>query len=381
MPEKILIVDDDIDTLRLVGITLERYGYRIIAASNGQKALSLAKDEQPDLILLDIMMPGIDGYEVIRQLRSAEDTQYIPVIMFTAKAQVEDKVQGFEAGADDFLTKPTHTRELLARVKAVLSRTTKSLDPATVNKRSHMLAVIAPKGGVGVTTVALNLAIAIRKNAQEEVILADFRPGQGSLSLELGFSNPEGLNRLLQREPAEISRHAVEVELVHHNTGIRLLLSSPHPRDAQYSSSASQFEAIARTLHHMARYVVLDLGPGLNTTNEKVLGCCDEVFVILEPVPQTVLQGKALIQDLIQIGLGEGQIQAFLVNRVRSTMQLTLSQVQEQLGHKILTIATPEPELAFMASSRNIPMIIQQPEGMAAKHFSKLAADLSQRSG
>ena len=125
MPEKILIVDDDVETLRLVGLMLQRQGYKIVAANNGAQAIASAKMEQPDLILLDIMMPDMDGYEVTKQIRSDIAIQKIPIIMFTAKGMVDDKVEGFDAGVDDYLTKPTHPAELTAHVKALLARNIK----------------------------------------------------------------------------------------------------------------------------------------------------------------------------------------------------------------------------------------------------------------
>jgi len=104
MAEKILIVDDDIDTLKLVGMMLEQKGYEIIATSNGKKAIELANSKLPDLILLDVMMPDMDGYAVSRELRANPETEPIPIIMFTAKSQIDDKIEGLEAGADAYLT-------------------------------------------------------------------------------------------------------------------------------------------------------------------------------------------------------------------------------------------------------------------------------------
>ena len=101
MPEKILIIDDDLDTLRLVGLMLQKQGYIISAASNGAQGLAKAFEERPDLILLDVMMPDMDGYEVTRRLRKNPATVSIPVLLFTAKTQLDDKVMGFEVGADD----------------------------------------------------------------------------------------------------------------------------------------------------------------------------------------------------------------------------------------------------------------------------------------
>jgi DNA-binding response OmpR family regulator len=380
MPSKILIVDDDTDTLRLVGLVLERQGYQILAASDGQRALDLARSELPDLILLDIMMPGLDGYAVARQLRADERTTQIPFIMFTARSQVEDKLQGFEVGADDYLIKPTQPRELVARVKAVLARSARGTAPAASRPRGERLAILAPKGGLGVTTLALNLAVAIRKETGQEVILADFRPGQGSLSLELAVEESAGFTDLLQRQAAEISLAEIEKRLIEHDSGIRLLLSSVEPRDAQYASAASQFEAIAQLLPALARYAILDLGPGLPSASESVIRHCERILVVLEPVPQTVRQGKTLIQHLTADGKGRHQIHAVLVNRFRSGAQLTWSQVQEQLGHPVTNLATPDPELAYLASRRNVPMILHQPDGQVADQFARLAAQVIQRS-
>src|SRR5690349_3477131 len=108
MAEKILIVDDDLETLRLVGMMLEKQGYSILAASSGSEAINKAQSERPDIILLDVMMPDMDGYEVTRALRAGAKTADIPILMFTAKSQVDDKIAGYNAGVDDYLTKPVH---------------------------------------------------------------------------------------------------------------------------------------------------------------------------------------------------------------------------------------------------------------------------------
>ncbi|MBT3313958.1 MAG: response regulator [Anaerolineae bacterium] len=126
MAEKILIIDDDIDTLRLVGLVLQKEGYQIITANNGRQGLLKMSAESPDLILLDIMMPEMDGYEVARRLRKNPKTAEIPILMFTAKSQIDDKVTGFESGADDYLTKPTRPTELQAHIRALLSRSKKT---------------------------------------------------------------------------------------------------------------------------------------------------------------------------------------------------------------------------------------------------------------
>jgi len=131
MAEKILIVDDDIDTLRLLSLMLKKQGYQTVVAHNGSQGLLKMSEESPDLVLLDVMMPEMDGYEVARRLRSNPETTKVPILMFTAKSQASDKAIGFAAGVDDYLTKPTTPMELQEHVKALLARSVKA-DPEQI---------------------------------------------------------------------------------------------------------------------------------------------------------------------------------------------------------------------------------------------------------
>jgi len=124
MKEKILIVEDEKDIVKMLEYNLKKEGFRVIDARDGEDALDLATRENPNLILLDLMLPGIDGLEVCKTLKKESKTSSIPIIMLTAKAQESDKVVGLELGADDYITKPFSPRELIARIKAVLRRAT-----------------------------------------------------------------------------------------------------------------------------------------------------------------------------------------------------------------------------------------------------------------
>ena len=119
---RVLIADDDRDILELVGFRLQTSGYDVLKAEDGEEALRVAAESTPDLVVLDVMMPKLDGYEVTRRLRAEEATARIPVILLTARVQEADIARGFEAGADDYLKKPFSPRELGARVQAVLGR-------------------------------------------------------------------------------------------------------------------------------------------------------------------------------------------------------------------------------------------------------------------
>jgi DNA-binding response OmpR family regulator len=121
-PPVILVADDEPDVLQLVLYRLRYSGYGAVGAQDGEEALQLVRDRSPDLVVLDVMMPKLDGYELTRRLRAQEQTRGIPIILLTARAQESDVASGFDAGADDYLRKPFNPDELVARVRAVLGR-------------------------------------------------------------------------------------------------------------------------------------------------------------------------------------------------------------------------------------------------------------------
>jgi DNA-binding response OmpR family regulator len=118
----VLVADDDDDIRDLVAFRLDRAGYEVVRAADGEEALELAKRHRPDLAVLDVMMPKLTGYDVTRELRANAETSRIPVILLTARVQEADVARGFEAGADDYVKKPFSPQELKARVQAVLGR-------------------------------------------------------------------------------------------------------------------------------------------------------------------------------------------------------------------------------------------------------------------
>ena len=118
----ILIVDDEKQLVSLVKLHMEMAGYEVLSAKDGEEALEIVRKESPDLIILDLMIPKIDGWEVCRRIRAESKVGNIPIIMLSARTETEDKLKGYECGTDDYVTKPFSPRELVARVKRVLAR-------------------------------------------------------------------------------------------------------------------------------------------------------------------------------------------------------------------------------------------------------------------
>jgi len=377
MAQKILIIDDDIDTLKLVGLMLQKQGYQIVAANNGYQGLEQAETENPDLILLDVMMPELDGYEVTKRLRANPLTANTPILMFTAKTQLDDKVSGFEAGADDYLTKPTHPSELSAHVKALLARSSKgrtSTSPLPAERRAFTVGILAPRGGLGVTTVAVNLGDALRQASKAEVIVAELRPGMGTLGPDMGEPTPTALTELLSANLADMTRQKVKEELFVHENGLRLLFASNKPKDAVLVNAIEPMEALVNRLSYLASYLVLDLGAGLLPLTQKLVAACSLLLVVAEPAANSVAHSKLLMEDLAELGISNRKIQVLMVNRIRSDTQLSISQMEDELGQPPILAITPMPELVYTANRMKTTAVSFSPDSLTAQQFSKLAA-------
>jgi DNA-binding response OmpR family regulator len=377
MAEKILIVDDDVDSLKLIGLMLKRNGYEVSAADAGGKALAKAEAEIPDLIILDVMMPDMNGLEVCRRLRANPATAEIPIIMFTAKTMIDDKVKGFEAGADDYLTKPTHPAELSSRVKSVLQRKSskptgvKPLQPSAAPKRGMFIGVLGVKGGVGTTSVALNLAAALQKTG-EKPVLADLRLGHGSMGLMLG-ADVDGVSRVLKQE---ISLETIQNALLLHQSGLRALVCTPNPREVFTELSPEQALAIVQQLRNIGNPAIVDLGAGLVPHHNLMFPEIDRLMFVVEANAVTLEMARQQL-SVLDDAVGGGKISVVVVNRSQST--LPWHEAENRLNREVKAIISPAPELAFQSIESHTPMVLLQPNNMVSGQFIKLADELKSR--
>ena len=173
--DRILVVDDEPDIIALVAYHLVKHGYRVSTASDGNEAVRAARQERPALIILDLMLPGKSGYEVLEELRGAADTRETAVLMLTARREEEDRVRGLALGADDYLTKPFSPQELVLRVAAILRRTTRSgagnvlkIGPIEIHRDEHRVRVDGNDVELTATEYKLLLLLAERRGRVQD---------------------------------------------------------------------------------------------------------------------------------------------------------------------------------------------------------------------
>ncbi|MDZ4159683.1 MAG: response regulator [Anaerolineaceae bacterium] len=378
MAEKILIVDDDLETLRLIGMILQRQGYQSITATSGDQAITLMQTEKPDLIILDVMMPDMDGFQVARHIRKHFKTAEVPILMFTAKTQVEDKVAGYDSGVDDYLTKPIHPAELVARVKTLTARGKQRSEERC--DRGYVLAVVAPRGGLGASSLSINLALAYHSRTRNEVIAAEMHSGRGSWVYDLGLPPSSSLSKLLRLDPTEITIKAVEQELTRTNFGVRLLLASNQLADVELAYNTNRIQTIIQKVACLAKLLILDIGaPGLPDF-DSIIEECDELILITEPYPGSMKRTRELINELAVFGVEKTKrLTIVALNRIRADIQLTVPQIEEALEHPIAINIPAFPEMAYQAALRLVPLIQVQPESVVAQQVNRLAAMIEER--
>jgi DNA-binding response OmpR family regulator len=370
---KILIVDDEPSLLRIISYALEAEGYEIVTAENGAEALIKVKANQPDLLILDVKLPEISGIEVCRQLRTDPEMVGLPIIMLSARIQIADKIAGLKVGADEYITKPVDTDELVARVAALLERTRRLRDTQPV-QRGKVLTFVGAKGGIGATTVALNFAAALTKQ-MKTVIMVELTSSYGALALQLQHQPSKNLGNLLKLEPARIDQRELAECLRHLPFGLSVLFSPQGFAELQ-QIQAEQAAAVITALAKMADCVIIDLPDFPLAACPHVIQQTDFTFLVVEPEPVAVGLGKVK-HTLVESWSAHRESIGVIVNRTTALLSMTSHEVEQELGCRIIGVIPPAPDAMEAAQKQGAPLVICQPEHLVSTVIYEMASQIA----
>ena len=308
---KILIVDDDPNVQRLLQYTLKQEGYDVFVAADGAEGFRLWGTESPDLILLDVMLPKLDGYQVAAKIRAEEGpASHVPIIMLTAEREVEQKVRGLRAGADDYLIKPFHPAELLARIKSLLARFAPKDVLLARPPLGRVLAFYGAKGGVGTTTIAINAAIALHRELGRKVCLVDgnLQFGDHRVFLDLGLDRKSIVD--IVTAPS-MDQDLVRQILVKHDSGVDLLLAPPSPETAELVTP-EHLPVILEHLRAMYDYVLIDIDKRMDDVNLGIIEAADTVFVVMTADLSCLKNVRLVLETISHLGYESKKVQLVL---------------------------------------------------------------------
>lgn len=277
---RILVIEDDTDARMMYKIMLRSWGYDVHEANSGSEGIKIALREKPDLILLDIMMPDMDGYAVCQQLRSNPGFHQVPILFLTALDSMDDRIKGYTIGGDDFLTKSeVEYKEMGVRIKAALERAERMSRAGEAASPGTIVGMISLRGGVGVTTLAVHLARYATSATDRPVILIDLAFPVGSISLWSGITGPRHSVTLLSRSPADINLNLIR-DYCQQNVYGAYFIPGPSSLTDLGNMRMQAIERVLEVLREAGYVVILDLGRGTLPLIWRTLPKCDWITTI-----------------------------------------------------------------------------------------------------
>src|SRR5438552_7772423 len=365
MAAKILVVDDDPNVQRLLQYTLKQEGYEVIVAADGAEGFRLWGAESPALVLLDVMLPKLDGYQVAAKIRAEEgSTHHVPIIMLTAEREVEQKVRGLRAGADDYLIKPFHPAELLARIKSLLARFAPRDSLVGRPPLGRVFALYGAKGGVGTTTIAINAAIALHRELGRKVCLVDgnLQFGDHRVFLDLGLDRKSIVD--IVTAPT-IDADLIRQVLVKHDSGVDLLLAPPSPETAELVTP-EHLPAIIDQLRGLYDYILIDIDKRLDDVNLGVLEASETMFVVMTADLSCLKNVRLVLETIGHLGYEAAKIQLVL-NRSNAFTGINVKNAEGALkrtiGHQIVN----EYRGAISALNTGAPFMLTKADSLLGR--------------
>ena len=365
MAAKILVVDDDPNVQRLLQYTLKQEGYEVVVAGDGAEGFRLWGAEQPDLILLDVMLPKLDGYQVATKIRTEEGTAgHVPIIMLTAEREVEQKVRGLRAGADDYLIKPFHPAELMARIKSLLARFAPRDTLVGRPPLGRVLAMYGAKGGVGTTTIAINAAIALHRELGRKVALVDgnLQFGDHRVFLDLGLDRKSIVD--IVTAPS-IDGDLIRQVLVKHDSGVDLLLAPPSPETAELVTP-EHLPQIIDQLRGLYDYILIDIDKRLDDVNLGVLEVADTMFVVMTADLSCLKNVRLVLETIGHLGYEAGKVQLVL-NRSNAFTGINVKNAEGALKRTIDHQIVNEYRGAISALNSGAPFMFTKADSLLGR--------------
>ena len=365
MAAKILVVDDDPNVQRLLQYTLKQEGYEVVIAADGAEGFRLWGAEAPDLILLDVMLPKLDGYQVATKIRTEEgSTGHVPIIMLTAEREVEQKVRGLRAGADDYLIKPFHPAELMARIKSLLARFAPQETLVGRPPLGRVLALYGAKGGVGTTTIAINAAIALHRELGRKVALVDgnLQFGDHRVFLDLGLDKKSVVD--LVSAPT-IDPDLVRQVMVKHDSGVDLLLAPPSPETAELVTQ-EHMPVILDVLRGLYDYVVVDIDKRLDDINLGILESADMMFVVMTADLSCLKNVRLVLETIGHLGYEDSKVQLVL-NRSNAFTGINVKNAEGALKRTIDHQIVNEYRGAISALNSGAPFMFTKADSLLGR--------------
>ena len=364
MPGKILIIEDDPTSLRLIEYALKQRGYQVLTTINGLEGIITAQKEEPDLVILDIMLPGIDGFEVCRRLHSGSQTTKIPILIISAKTQKEDVNAGIKAGADDYLLKPASPTEIINRVESLLSK--------KISGQARVVSFINSSEIPGMTMVMVNIAAAIAEQ-DKQVTLIDASSNHKARTNQDTVSSNQPNRVILEVDSTNNGLHEPGFETL--PSGVRVL-HLDEASDGENGTSENSLDLI-QTIGKNNDYLLVDLKLKPTNFTNSILTGSDLTIIISDYRIADLLQTKNTVTLLQFLGIAPEKIAVVVVDPEGKNQNLTAANmkpyVEANLGITLVEVVSFDAKMYQLFYLDSQLIIQSNPNQKLAKDLKQIA--------
>ena len=375
----ILIVDDDRFVRKVVETNLKSSGYEVTVAGDGIEGLAALQEVTPDVIVTDKMMPNMDGYEFTRNIRREPQYAHIPILFLTSNSELEDKLDAFKAGADDYLSKPFEAAELLARISALLRRAEASSQQGESqngpDEGAHLIAFHSLRGGIGTTSLAVNTAISLAKLWGRQTLLMDLVLASGQVSLMLNKPLLRSWADLTEFKPSEYDAEMLRNIISSHDASFEFIAAPSNPIEAE-KVKVAHISAAFEVLKPKYDYIVADLQHDFSDISVEILDSADHIVLPLAPEMASVKSASIALDTYRHLGYPEEKI-VLLMNHTFEFSALAPRQIEAALHHKISHALPYAPRHFIDALNRGTPLVLGRPKDPVSDQIQEMAYSLS----
>lgn len=366
-----ILLAQDFQTLESLGQFLREYGYETIAVSSGEQALERAAVEHIDLVVTEMNLPGLDGIALCRKLRQNASTRHVPILGLSWRSELADKVAGFEAGMDDYITKPFQHQELVYRLKVLATRASNRAGPPEPGRRGRLIALFGTKGGVGRTTIGVNLAVALHQHTQKRVVLFDADFFFGDIALHLGLK-PSPTIVDLARNIDHLDAELMAQVLHKHASGLRVLLAPREPESVE-TIVPTHLSQLLNALVSNNDYVLVDCQAIYDERTMAILEKADEILLVIKPEMGCVKNLAVFAELDAKLGLHLDKKIRVILNRAGTQSGIAANDI-ERFFKRPINFNVPSGGNAVVQSvNRGMPLIVSQPRHAFSRQVWQIA--------
>jgi pilus assembly protein CpaE len=375
---RILVVDDEPIFHRMIADALEKETYQIDSALSAKDGLQKAKVTPPDLIITDVMMPDMNGYELTCLLRRDPQFANIPILVLSAQNALQSKLSSFEAGADDYLSKPFEPAELVVRLSALLRRSELSkvqVPTVQTQEEARLIAIHSLKGGTGCSSMAINLGVGLYSLWKQPAILLDLNMVAGQIALMLNCTLRRTWADVAQKNAGEIDWDMLQSIIAKHESGVAFIAAPTFPTEAEMIQP-DVFDISLSLIRKQYDYVVADLPHDFSDTVVHTLDAADMIIIMAAPDVASVRAASAAIDTYTKLNYPPEKI-GLILNATFPRHGLLKDKIEAALGIPVMMVIPNNPDLFVEAINYGRPIVASKPEEPVAVLLENLAFTLS----